>query len=57
MLLKINASFILCGKFGSPYLSKATAAERLAAPLPFYVSVCSIFVRPDNGMAASVRDF
>jgi len=41
-------------KFGSLYMGKATAADRAALPIP--TSVCSVFVCPNNGMAASVRD-
>ena len=37
-----NASFIPCGKFGSPYLGKVTAAARAALPIPY--SACGIFV-------------
>ena len=36
-----NTSLIFCGKFGSPYLGKATAAARAA--LPISTSVCSVF--------------
>ena len=50
----INTAFIPCRKFGSPTLGKGTAAARAALPIP--ISVCSIFVCPNNGMAASVRD-
>ena len=42
------------GESGSPYLDKATAAARAALPIP--ISVWSIFVCPNNDMAASVRD-
>ena len=34
---------------------KGTAAARAALPIP--ASVCSIFMCPNNGMAASVWDF
>ena len=50
-----NTSLIFCGKFGSPYLGKVTAAARAA--LPISISVRSIFVCPNNGMATSVWDF
>ena len=43
------------GKFWSPYLGKATAATRAALPIP--ISVCSLVLCPDNGMASSVGDF
>ena len=43
------------GKFRSPYLDKATAATGTALPNP--TSVCSIIVRPNNGVAANVWDF
>ena len=33
---------------------KTSAAARAALPVP--TSVCSVFVCPNNGMAASVRD-
>ena len=38
--------FISCGKFGSFYMGKATAAARAALPIP--VSVYSVFVCPDS---------
>ena len=38
--------FIPCGKFGSPYLGKATAAARAALPIPN--SACGIFACPDK---------
>lgn len=38
--------FISCGKFGSFYLGKATAAARAALPIP--ISVYSVFVCPDS---------
>ena len=47
-----NSSLIPCQKFGSPYLGKAAAAVR--AVLPILTRVCSIFMCPHNGMAASV---
>ena len=47
-----NTSFTF---FGSPNLGKATAAARAALPIP--ISMCSIFVCPNNGMAASAWDF
>ena len=50
-----NTSLIPCSKFGSLYLGKATAAARVALPIP--TSVCSISVCPDNGMAGRVWDF
>ena len=37
-----TSSLISCGKFGSPYLGKATAATRAA--LPIATGVCSISV-------------
>ena len=48
-------SFIPCGKFGLPYLGKATtAAARAALPIPN--SACGIFVCPNKGMAADAWD-
>ena len=47
-------SFVLCRKCGSPYLAKATAATRAALPIP--VSVCRIFVYPDNNTNASASN-
>ena len=38
-----------------PFPGKGTAAVRAALPIP--VSVCCLFIRPDNVMAASVWDF
>ena len=40
-------SLIPCGKFGSPYLGKATAAARAVLPIPN--CACGIFVRPSEG--------
>ena len=54
LLFYLNTSSIPCGKFGSPYRG-TTAAVRAA--LPILVSVCSIFVCPNNCMAASVTIF
>ena len=45
---------VLCGKFGSPYLGKAQQPQRAALPIP--ISVCSIFLCPNDGVAASVWD-
>ena len=50
----ISTAFIPCRKFGSPTLGKGAAAARAALPIP--ISVCSSFVCPNNGMAASVWD-
>ena len=47
-------SFILYGKFGSPYLSKATALARAA--LPISNSACCISMRLKKGMAANASD-
>ena len=47
-------SFFPLGKFGSPYLGKATATARVALPVPN--SARGIFVCPNKGMAASARD-
>ena len=41
-----STSFIPCGKFGSPYLRKATSAARAALPIPN--SACGIFVCPNK---------
>ena len=49
-----STSFIPCGKVGSPYADKATAAARAALPIPN--SACGIFVCPNKGMAASAWD-
>ena len=50
--LKEKSSLIPCGKFGSPYLGKATAAARAALPIPN--SACGIFVCPNKVTAANV---
>ena len=42
-------------RLGLPYLSKAQQPQGAALPIP--ISGCSIFLCPNNGMAASVRDF
>ena len=55
VVLLVNNPFISCCKFESPYLRKITAAARAALPIP--ISVSSIFVCPNNSMAASVWDF
>ena len=47
-------SLIACGKFGSPYPGKATAAARAALPIPN--SACGVFVYPNKGMAANAWD-
>ena len=39
------------------HLDSHTAPELCAAALAIPISVCSIFVCPNNGMAASVWDF
>ena len=44
--LHVITSFIPCGKFGSPYLDKATAAARAALPIPS--RECGIFVSPNE---------
>ena len=44
-----NASWIPCGKFGLPYLGKATAAARAALTI--------LIVCPNSGMAAAVWNF
>ena len=46
---------IPCGKFGSPYLGKATAAARAVVPIP--TGVCSIFECPNSGVTTSVWTF
>ena len=48
----VNAKYfiILCGKFRSPYLGMATAATKAVLLSP--TSVCSIFICPNNCMAA-----
>ena len=46
--------FIQCGNFGSPYLSKATAAA--GAALPILNSARGIFVCPNKGIAANAWD-
>ena len=43
-------------QFGSPYPGKTDTAVAKAA-LPISITVCSIFVCPDYGMAASLGDF
>ena len=46
---------IPCGKFGSPYMGKTTAAARAALPIPtkcVQYSVC-----PNNGMCACAWDY
>ena len=53
-VLFTTTSFIHCGKFGSLYLEKATAAARAALPIPN--SACGIFVFPNKEMAANARD-
>ena len=45
---------IPCGKFGSPYLGKATAAARAAVPISN--NACSIFVFPKKRIAAKAWD-
>ena len=45
----------LCKKFESPHQDEVTATAR--AELNICTSVCSIFVCPDTGVAASVWDF
>ena len=50
LLLFFSTSFIPCGKLGSPYLGKATAAARAALPVPN--SARGIFVCPNKGMVA-----
>ena len=47
--------YCLAGKFGSPYLGKATAAAGAVLPIPN--SACGILVCPNKGMAASAWDF
>ena len=42
-------------RLGLPYLSKARQPQGAAIPIP--IGVCSIFLCPNNGMAASVWDF
>ena len=51
----INPPLIHSGKSGLSNLGKATAATTAVLPIP--ISVCSITVCPNNGMAASVWDF
>ena len=46
---------LLRGKFGSPYLGKATAATKAALPTP--ITMWCTSVCPNSGMAASVSDF
>ena len=43
---KKSTSLIPCGKFGWPYLGKATTAARAALPIPN--SACGIFVCPNK---------
>ena len=50
LLHYVSTSWILCGKFRLPYLDIATAAVRVALPIPN--GVCGIFVCPNKGMAA-----
>ena len=38
-----------------PYLGKAQKAARTALPIP--VSVCNIYMCPDNGVTSNVYDF
>ena len=43
------------GEIQVALIGQGTAAARAALPIP--ISACSIFLCPDNGMAASVWDF
>ena len=51
----INTPLIHSGKSGLSNLGKAIVATRAALPIP--ISVCSITMCPNNGMAGSVGDF
>ena len=51
----INTPLIHSGKSGLSNLGKATAATIAVLPIP--ISVCSITMCPNNGLAASVWDF
>ena len=54
LLVRAGIFNFIFGKFGSPYLAKATTAT--SAALPFPNSACGIFVCPNEGMAANVWD-
>ena len=49
-----NTSFIPYGKFGSPYLGKATQAARAVPPIPN--NAHGIFMCSNKGMAANAWD-
>ena len=53
-LFHFSTSFILCGKFGSPDLGKATAAARAALPIPN--SVCGVFMCANKSMVVNAWD-
>ena len=42
-----------CGKFGSPYPGKAQRLQEQRY-IPIAISVCSVFLCPNNGMSISV---
>ena len=44
------------GKFGSPYLGKASASPRAELPIWTFLLVCAVFlcVQRNNGMASTV---
>ena len=55
LIFFLQFSMVQRGKFGSPYLAKAHQPQGAALPIP--ISVCSVFVCPNNGMVARVWDF
>ena len=55
-IAEFKCPLVPCGKFGWPYLGKPQQPqEQHYIPIP--ISVCSIFLCPNNGVAANVWHF